>query len=135
MKKILLFLSILYFSGCYPGSIESQKLIIIKRFDFTKYSKKGFLFTPEKIIGNYESIGMVEVDIYPEFKSFATSTNAQNWMPINVSTDEVIDSLYSVCNKMGANALTNFKIGNTEPVRNGDKIYYGIRANGFAIKR
>jgi hypothetical protein len=36
---------------------------------------------------------------------------------------------------MGENALTNFKIENTELVSNGDISFYGIKVSGFAIKR
>ena len=35
-------------------------------FDFTAYSDKGFLFTPETYLGEYESIGIVTYSITPE---------------------------------------------------------------------
>lgn len=141
MKKILYLsipLMLIYLSGCSQG-IVMQKSMIVSGYDFSKYSKIGFLFTPEKYNGSYESIGLVEVDVYPAVLDKAyyddTQRKFDRWSVDKISTSEVIDSLYAVCNKMGANALTNFKIEVSNPASNGAITYYGIKASGFAIKR
>lgn len=127
-----------YFVGCFYG-IETQKSMEVNGYDFTKYSKIGFLFTPEKYLGNYESVGLIEVKLYPEVKAEKTYDEHKHkfdyWKVEKILPSEVIDSIYVVCKNMGANALMNFKIDKTDLVSNGAIYYYGIKVSGFGIKR
>ena len=156
-KFIFLFLISLAFYSCGPTLIELQSIYGSKDFysiDFTKYSKLGFLITPEKYIGEYESIGIVRYEVYPGATYQLISnkpnpkygTNANEPMMITVrawdikkiSMQEVIDGMYDQCRQMGADALINFDVkyesipysGISNPVT-----INGYTISGFAIKR
>jgi len=149
MKKsfqflIVLFLSV-YFISC-SAEKDLAKKIYVYGYDFTEYTKKGFLFTPEQYLGEYESIGILEVEIYPDIKEgkkqgsnqYGTSNYGENteWLYNLVQTKEVLDSLYSIGKRMGADAVVRLEI--TDAARERSGFMYpipGKRASGFAIKR
>jgi hypothetical protein len=147
MRKVILFTFIsaisIYLAGCC--GIGLSKSMVIYTYDFTKYSRAGFLFTPEKYSGNYESVGIIEINMYPQikkevFNKYEDSYNLHEeeaipYTVIRISTNQVIDSLYSACKNMGADGLTDLKIENTEQVSNETITYCGIKASGLAIKR
>lgn len=69
MKKLILFVLVLMplFHSCTTLEIAKfPREEVLYGIDFTKYSKTGFLITPEKYSGNYESIGLVEFVYMPE---------------------------------------------------------------------
>lgn len=121
--------------------------------DFTPFTQRDFLFTPEKYLGEYESIGLIDYTIMPEanyvsvgmekkvnYTSSAGSTfvEVKKWVPNEVDSRQALDSIYNICLEMGADALVNFKISVHEDVYqliiNPVKIN-GITITGFAIKR
>ena len=61
---VISYLLILLLTNCTPSKFEKQ--IITYVFDFTKYTDKRFLFTPEQYNGDYLSIGILEIEIYPQ---------------------------------------------------------------------
>ena len=114
--------------------------------DFSKYTELGFLITPEKFIGEYESIGIVAVDSYPEYKNSGLERNNQgaiidvgSWQSAPLPINEVIDKVYDQSKAMGANALMNFKteaISRSVDIGNSKILTIdGTRVSGFAIKR
>jgi hypothetical protein len=118
----------------------------VNGFDFTEYSKQGFLFTPESYNGEYESIGLIEVAFYPPVTKDTLRINEEKWDSWLrsefsrwyvgvISSNELLDSLYNYTNRMGADAVINLRISETEPKTNGVVLYSGIKASGFAIKR
>lgn len=147
MRKVMLpafiFIISVYFAAC--SGIELSKSMVSYTYDFTKYSAAGFLFSPEKYSGNYEPVGIVQINLYPQikrevFRKYEDSNNSPAsdyipWTVIDISTREVIDSLYDACKNLGADALVNLKIENTEQVSNETICYCGIKASGLAIKR
>ena len=122
---------------------ESEKFAGV---DFTKYTTEGFLFTPEKYLGEYESIGMVSLEFYTEFNLKASTRNREGkvitpsmWMENVVSTEDIMDRFYSNIVDMGADALMNFRLEGVvknEGIGEGlTKSFSGTRISGFAIKR
>ncbi len=147
MKYILFLFAgvILLFAGCKEG-YEVSKTSIVKGYDFTKYTSKGFLFTPEPYNGEYDAIGMIEISLYPavtedENKIYNSSdtwdrgTSFSNWFVGKITASEVLDSLYNYTKKMGANAVVRLQIEDALPRTNGEIVVQGIKASGFAIKR
>ncbi len=154
MKKLISILSII---ALFMSCITELKIInpqsTLSKIDFRKYSTAGFLITPEKYMGEYQSIGMVDYVRKPgaNYMTVATkpderygSSNTQiyisekAWRVDPVYLDEVIDELYKQCVELGADALINFKVEITEDNYNNianPVTINGYRISGFAIKR
>lgn len=154
MKKSILFSAILIFilSACETTN-QLTKIPRKEQFtgiDFTKYSKDGFLITPEKYTGNYESVGLIEYVFMPEAKqktSFIENNyswketdklvTGYSWDVEPVSIQDAIDGIYKKCVEMGANALVNFS-ATTETkeyiMTKAPVTIRGYRITGFAIK-
>jgi hypothetical protein len=115
--------------------------------DFRKYTSEGFLITPEKYLGEYESIGVVKYVIVPgaEYKvlnkvtySDGTTQSIQKWVVNQITLSQGLDSLYHLSKAMGADAIVNFSSNTTQ--RNYQSIanpvtLEGYELSGFAIKR
>ena len=152
MKKYYLLFTVttLMFSfSCSPG-VEIQRTVISSGYDFRPYTEQNFLFTPEAYQGEYESIGLLYVEIIPEVKranygensrinelewEFIRSRSGDGvWKVKRFSSKEILDELYKEATKMGANAVVNLKFENIEN-SNGAITFYGIGVSGLAIKR
>lgn len=132
---------IILFAGC-GGGYDVSKTITIYGYDFTKYTANGFLFTPESYNGKYDAIGLIELSIYPEVrlnegeKKYSTWDEQDiKWSIEKISASEVLDSLYKYSKRMGADAVVNLIISETEPRTNGEIVFKGTKVSGFAIKR
>lgn len=149
--KYLIIISSIYIYGCIPGMEEMQHTVNITGIDFTKYTAKGFLFTPESYMGQYESVGQFSAVLYPQivkeknrglhpetvkgienFKQ--VNVDGIEWLIERVTLDEVVDSIYSYALKLGANAVVSFKI-DLVPRVNGALFYNCYEVSGFAIKK
>ena len=152
MKKILLIpLLLILFATCAEPPDLIQEKFIVTGYDFTKYSDKGFLFTPNEYNGEYQSMGLIQLTYMPEAKLvtvYVSSLNSEGkpitikkkkWKIDPLNVDKVIEDIYNLCMTMGANALTQMDIepysenhaqGTTKPIT-----ITGIKISGFAIKR
>ena len=86
MKKLICLLIIstsLILTNCAPSSgvSESPENYPVYGYDFTTYSEEGFLFTTETYLGEYESIGLIEIPYRPEFirAEVPSGTVADQW--------------------------------------------------------
>lgn len=152
MKKLLFLVCILaiVIQSCKTAQISQiPKREIFSGIDFREYTNKGFLFTPEKFEGNYESVGMVSFLIMPEAVKRRAETNPNpgswqdpgyiyNWEVKKIDIQNAVDGIYKRCVEMGADALVNFK----SEINIEDYPYLippfkieGYRISGFAIKR
>lgn len=142
MKKIVFlfpFFIIVIYSCVEPK--ELAKEVYHTGFDFSKYSKNNFLFTPEPFVGNYESIGLLNTVIYPEvikvdarIAGIKYNSLGDGWSAKKIDPYEAIDSMYVQALRMGADAVVRFEIKSISKP-NGYKIISGIEVTGFAIKR
>jgi hypothetical protein len=66
---ILLYFVSIGLNSCVSSSnvTPMSESFISLTYDFREYSSKGFMFTPEKYLGEYESIGIIEIIYVPEF--------------------------------------------------------------------
>ena len=160
MKNIFYFviLSMLMFSCKVIELSHIPQKEIIKGIDFRKYTEKGFLITPEKYNGEYESIGIINYLIMPEANRkiqevvipttkskwedsdyiYRRSEGIFKWVIKEVDVQIALDGIYKQCIEIGADALVNFSA-----VSENEEYLYtnpplslkGIRITGFAIKR
>lgn len=56
------------------------------------------------------------------------------WQVKEISSMQLLDSLYSKASSMGADAVVRFSLESTSHY-NGDVTFYGLEVSGFAIKR
>lgn len=124
--------------------------------DFTRYSEKGFLFTPGEFGGNYTTIGLLTFSIYPEGRKIpiesqsnqtqgaspaASNTQSEQrfaWEIDSIDLYEVIDLAYKEAVKRGADAITHLEIRfKTKSHRDGfDNVdVTGVEVTGLLISR
>lgn len=151
MKKIMILALIVLFAGCTTTLYNIQSKSDFFGIDFTKYSQKGFLITPEKYIGEYESIGMIEYKLIPGaryvvsgtyYDNFGEEVDTHTWVVDQIKFSQAIDSIYVKAKSMGANAIMNFDFNieyneefNNPMEYNNPIIISGYRITGFAIKK
>lgn len=147
-------LCVLLFSGCaLPTLYQIKPVNEFYSIDFTKYSKDGFLITPDQYTDKYESLGMIEYLIMPGAKYQEISKNRDEidgiyvdasdithiWVIDKIKFSQAMDSIYVMAKNMGADAITNFDfdIKTSEPssIYNNPVTIKGYRIIGFAIKR
>lgn len=156
MKKSLFLLLAFSLYSCV--SLNELKVIypaeILYGIDFTPFTQKGFLITPEKYSGNYESIGIINFTAKPgaQYKMsgrkpnpyYKSGTDDQRYIDVyewavdSIAFTEVLDKVYNICIGMGADALVNFQNEITLDPYTGIKnpvTITGYRITGFAIKR
>ena len=136
--KYFLFLTVLFFSACNP--ITMDKFAVYYTYDFTEYTQEGFLITPHSYSGKYESIALLTVEVFPSIRRKTTEDDPNNKLHSNyilgqITTKEVIDSLYLHAKRMGADAIINFTTNRDVYYQNGASKVPGIGASGYAIKR
>ena len=156
MKKLILLLLIIILPGCLTELKVIYPVELLFGIDFTPYTQKGFLITPEKYSDPYESIGIIDYtvmpgavyelsgrEINPYYKEGSQQTQPHTvekyeWIIDTVSFDEVLNQVYTICIDMGADALVNFKNERIELPYAGIKnpiTITGYRITGYAIKR
>ncbi|MCF8261574.1 MAG: hypothetical protein K9J12_12425 [Melioribacteraceae bacterium] len=64
--------------GC-SSFTEMEGTEILNLYDFSKYSKEGFLFTPYSYAGEYESIGIYEYEFTPDIKLYSSISDKQDF--------------------------------------------------------
>lgn len=151
MKKLILcaLLGLILFS-CKVVEVNTvPRRELLTGVDFREYSKKDFLFTPEKYLGDYESVGLVSFLVMPKADRVKTESNTDSnpwkdtgiihtWKTEEIDIQNALDGIYKRCIEMGADALVNFH----SEVEITDYPYLipplkleGYRITGFAIKR
>jgi hypothetical protein len=145
--KSLILLSIsLLIASCY-GSRESQGGIYFYGYDFSTYTKRGFLITPNVYRGEFESIGLISAEYHPKVSKnklidehgmvipFETyTTDGITYYIEQINTDDVIEQFYQQAVEMGADAISSFDITILTKSLSGLQVPY-VQISGFAIKR
>lgn len=147
MCRILLIFMAVLLVGCattsssqYEDRVEIDREMEIYGFDFTEYAEEGFLITPETYTGEYESIGIIQVTLWPKMKRSVEGRDEQGnleyseWRSEQLPLEAAVDSLYRRSSGMGADALINFDSERvTREVGRATRV--GVQARGFAINR
>lgn len=113
--------------------------------DYRPYTSKGFLFTPEKYLGEYESIGQIDISFFPEalridpvtYGAYDSKKNylQGTWLIQKLDVDSLVNEVYKYAKDMGSDAVINFKVGSTSKIMDIDLDLPGLSFTGFAIKR
>lgn len=144
MKNLLIVFVAFLLLSCAPAVTKVPRTSQFTGIDFRKYTDSGFLFTPEKYSGEYESIGIVNYKLLPAAELIApygdpsyNGPYAKSWVEEVIYIGQVVDSLYVRSVEMGADAVMNFEViyeteerATTPPVT-----LHGWTARGFAIRR
>ena len=144
MRRILLLVLLITF-GCAPPNYIPESLSV-SGINFAPFSEKGFLFTPNKYLDDYESIGIINLSFAPEANLIRLTENTRNgerttssWVVNDMNPDSLLIKVHELCVEMGADALTEFEVtsfynnhavGTTNPIT-----IMGIKFSGFAIRR
>lgn len=137
--KYTLILTALLFTSCATTK-PSNEIIYTTGFNFSEYTEKGFLITPDSYLGEYQSIGLINVTMWPaviEIRGTRTATGGNvnsGWRIERLNVQKAIDQIYAEADSMGADAITQFRIRSTER-NNGLLKVPGAEISGFAIKR
>lgn len=142
MKRIIIVLLVVLISYGCSSRFATDKIVMHFGFDFTKYTEKGFLFTPDQYTGNYESIGILKTIIFPAVKHTKTQVQSPGadpylkaeWKIDKVDAEEAIEEMYKKAVEMGADAVVRFELRGTFYL-NGLMYVPGYEVYGFAIKR
>ena len=144
-KSILIAIAVLILNGCATTKL---KFIPAEEYfmgiDFRPYTEQGFLFTPEKYLGEYESIGLVDLISVPEanyvpLQQFSDGSTRSKWQINEINIDKELRKYYELVIEMGGDGIMNFRSEKVTRTYTGTMGYpitiEGIRISGFAIKR
>jgi hypothetical protein len=125
-KLITLSISILFLSSC--SGLKELTYIppskVLYGIDFTPFTKKGFLITPEKYAGIFESVGLIDYSTKPgaNYKLSGREPNPNyekqggdkyfeiyKWKVDSIQFSDALNEVYKICTDMGADAIMNFK--------------------------
>ena len=154
MTKLISFLLVTFIMlGC-SNLKEVPSYSLLSMVDFRKYSAEGFLITPEKFAGNYNSVGIIDYVKMPgakyivskklqnqeKYKAYdpTSDSNFPQWFIETINMDQALDEVYKQCKNLGANAIINFNIemnSETWGTNPNQVNITGYRITGFAIKR
>lgn len=149
MRKILFALPamVLVFCGCGSpmlfNSIDKSTEITV--LDFTNFTGRGFLFTPLTYDGDYESVGLIAVTMFPDATveqvpiPGSNTVHKKQWAIGALDIQAALEQAYQECVNLGADALTQLDVqsvtqsfvGVTDP----PLVLQGYQITGFAIRR
>lgn len=128
-----LVVALLLLEGCPPAVTHVAPVTIVSGIDFTRYTQRGFLFTPEVYEGPYDAVGLITITRYAE-GHFSNETARWEFDPIPVR--DVVDSAYARASAIGADALMRFHLENVmAPATAKLPPTPGLEVSGFAIHR
>lgn len=140
-------LIVLFCSSCTTlRPVEMEEMYYGTGYDFTEYTQMGFLFTPEGYIGEYESIGVININHVPRFiqttqrvrldgfRLFRDPAGEGYWGVSEPDTDRMIKEAHRIASEMGADAIINFLIV-PDRFENVNLTVPTVVLTGFAIKR
>ena len=136
--------------GCEANVMESPRIIWATGWDFSKYSEKGFLITPEAYNGKYVSIGLITLTVIPEVKKKEPGSRfdenkyyevfKDNYEPYLIEKPDpeaVLNEMVNMAAKMGADAMTHFSSNSRRETVSRTEGWQKviIEVSGYAIKR
>lgn len=146
MRNCLLFVSLVFLFGC-SSTQQMARSVIVTGLDFRPYAERGFLFSPERYDGNFESRGVIKVQVIPQVKKLdfvyervdqtawvQLGPPSSVWVAERLDSKSVVEEVYKAATNMGADAVVRFEVS-TREIRNGEILVPIYEATGFAIKR
>lgn len=146
--------SLFLFAGCVQQKplAHIPPRVIAAGVDFTPFTARGFLFTPERYPESYESIGVITITIWPEANREVRSgrrvrrggqdtpaVEIGDWVIEPITIQDALESMYERASEMGADAVVNLEISRVVEEYASSLlttlVLPGIEVSGFAIKR
>lgn len=137
-------------TGCGKRITHIPPVTLTSGIDFTEYTKRGFMFTPEEYTGAYESMGVITVSMYAEgnleppprpprrgiFGNGGAEQPELVWRFKELRVQDVLEETHKRATGMGADAVVRFNVrAVTRPSGVALVDVPGIEVTGFAIKR
>lgn len=156
------YLLLLLFCGCSVTEIVTPRDsfpadTVVTGLDFRPFAQQGFLFTTEVYTGEYDGIGIINIQMYPpatrsqqELDSADNSETQrawEDWTEGEVSTSELLQRAFDEARQMGADAIINLRVERVTRTDVAAAIQYtggtsvetfersGLQVSGFAIRR
>lgn len=129
-------------AGCRSTDIPERTRTVA--FDFTGYD--GFLITPERYRGSYESIGLIEMRVTPKATDVTVPNNqgsqildgssyrVGNYRVQQIEPDTLVARAVRQARKMGADAITHWSVEQQSIQRQQVALPVFV-VSGFAIRR
>ena len=154
MKKYIKFVVVMavfiVLISCTRILEKTPKIDNFNKLDLTKYTEKGFLFSPYLYNGDYEAVGLINYKFIPSatykhimiidttyYGDFNFWVNI--WEKDRYELYGLLDSIYTWSISKGGNAIIDLKMNVTSEYfgygYNNPAYIDGIEITGFAIKR
>jgi hypothetical protein len=144
MKRIMILTAaaiVLTSCGALFMPYEPQQRMELASFlDFRPYTSAGFFISPDAYTGEFEPLGQLYIEIYPEEIEISESKRLKYNEPhyVNgilyayehIKFAEILDKAVAQAMKMGADGIADLKI---QKVTFADRVRY--EASGLCIKR
>jgi hypothetical protein len=144
MKRIMILTAaaiVLTSCGALFMPYEPQQRMELASFlDFRPYTSAGFFISPDAYTGEFEPLGQLYIEIYPEEIEISESKRLKYNEPhyVNgilyayehIKFAEVLDKAVAQAMKMGADGIADLKI---QKITFADRVRY--EASGLCIKR
>ena len=82
----------------------------VSYLDYHKYTSTGFFLSPTDYPGKYESLGYMQIDIYPEIVELINDYNCAECTIKEIPADELLESIVVKAIAKGANGISNLSI-------------------------
>lgn len=148
MRHLTTLLLLILLVGCASNREFIEGSFDVRGLDFRDYADRGFLITPESYEGEYLSLGQLHVTMFPRARKGAAARQHGTYVPGNwyverISSQQLIDSLYTVASGWGADAIVNLSVSSLPhpdekvglPGEPSAVQMSGIEVSGLAIKR
>jgi hypothetical protein len=134
MKKLAIIVLVVLLSNCAPKIYPRRD--IARLIDFRPYTEKGFMITTETYTEEYEPVGVVSYKIIPKCYTYEKKSLLESNFGCDIiPSSELLDSLYFMSKKLGANGIMNFWYREGEVGAYNMREAFTISAGGFAIIR
>ncbi len=153
-KILPVLISALLVLSCTEAPTAFPEYRHLSGVDFSQYSEKGFLFTPNLYGGDYKSVGLITLTYRPaanlieidvgrneEVITYSNSTTSlkKEWVFSPENRDMLLEAVYETCIEMGADAFTQMTLS-TVKVQMPAGLQYPLALtettiSGYAIKR
>ncbi|MFD2531456.1 hypothetical protein [Gracilimonas halophila] len=159
MKPLIQIALVLILASCATADLTMDGGYSYYGIDFREYTEQDFRFTTENPSGDYESVGIIEVEFYPEIIQITAGTyrtavgddniwtnngkqytvqrkfdgrNYEYYAVEIFNTESLIAEMYDIATEWDANAVVNLRFEN-QPFNTG--VYWTkVKVRGFAIR-
>lgn len=113
--------------------------------DFRAFTDEGFLFTPYRYDGPFESVGLLQITVWAEAdlepvqksdKANRSGTMRPEWKFRSLDIQDVLTTAYTRAREMDADAIVDLEIATKRrPIENSIQTQPGIELTGYAVRR